>query len=345
VVETAGQPILPRFVRSDKEQGEYMQELRWNPVLKWWVMVSAGRENRPLMPQNYCPFCPGSGKVPDDYVVLAYNNDFPILSPNPPGIEPVVSSLYRNEQSFGKCEVLLYSPKHDSALSQLPPDNIDRLIELWVEKYRELAAMDFVKYAFIFENRGKEVGVTMPHPHGQIYGFPFIPKKIELELASCKEYWEREKKNLYREILLEELRDGRRIVDENGPFVTFVPYFAEYPYQVYIIPREHRLSIDEFSNEERRHLGNALSRITSMYDHVFNREFPYMMSLDQKPVDGNIYPYYQFHIEFFPPLRNEKTQKFNASSETATWTHGNPSSPELKAGELRSIKEKLYGAQ
>lgn len=322
-----------------------MQELRWNPVLKWWVMVSAGRENRPLMPQDYCPFCPGSGKVPEHYTVLSYNNDFPILRSDPPEIEPVLSSLYKNKQSFGRCEVLLYSPEHDRTLAQLPSDNVEQLIELWVSKYRELAAIDYVKYAFIFENRGKEVGVTMSHPHGQIYGFPFIPKKIELELASCKDFYDHRKKNLYLEILQEELADGRRIVDENGPFVTFVPYFAEYPYQVYIIPREHRLSIDEFSSEERSFLGNALTRIVSIYDTLFNREFPYMMSLDQKPTDGEEYPYYQFHIKFFPPLRNEKTQKFNASSETATWTHGNPSSPELKALELRTIKEKLYGKQ
>ncbi len=322
-----------------------MQELRWNPVLKWWVMVSAGREGRPLMPQNYCPFCPGSGKVPDHYVVMSYNNDFPILSPTPPDVESINSSLYRNAQSFGKCEVLLYSPEHDKSLARLPRENIDSLIALWVDKYRELSSFEFVKYVFIFENRGKEVGVTMPHPHGQIYGFPFIPKKIELELQSCKEYFLKEKKNLYREILNEELRDRQRIVDENGPFVTFVPYFAEYPYQVYIIPKEHRLSIDELNNEERQYLGTALTRIATIYDNVFNREFPYMMGIDQKPADGEDYSYYQFHIEFFPLLRNEKTQKFNASSETATWTHGNPSSPEQKAEELRKIKDRLYGTK
>lgn len=320
-----------------------MQELRWNPVLKWWVMVSAGRESRPLMPQDYCPFCPGSGKVPQNYDVFSYNNDFPILNPEPPQITPVQSTLYKNAPSFGKCEVILYTPEHDSSMAKLTPENMEKLITLWIEKYKNFAKQDSVKYVFIFENRGREVGVTMPHPHGQIYGFPFIPKKIELELASCKEYYEQEKKNLYLEMLNEELKDGRRIVDENGPFVTFVPYFAEYPYQVYIIPRVHRLSIDEFSKEECQHLGNSLLRIAAIYDNVFNREFPYMMCFDQKPVNCGEYQYYQFHVEFFPLLRNEKTQKFNASSETASWTHGNPSSPEVKAEELRSIRNKLYG--
>lgn len=320
-----------------------MHELRWNPVLKWWVMVSAERENRPLNPVDHCPFCPGSDKVPDNYDVFAYDNDWPILNPFPPEVEPVSSTLYGNCRSFGKCEVILYSPDHNKTLADLSPSSMKRLIDLWVERYLEIGAMDFVEYVFIFENRGREVGATIIHPHGQIYGFPFVPKKIEIELASCKEYFEKEKKNLYRDILLEELRDGRRIVDENRAFVTFVPYFAEYPYQAYIIPRQHRLSIDEFNDDEKRLLGSSLSRIVNIYNHIFPRDFPYMMCFDQKPTDGHEYPYYQFHIEFFPPLRNEKTQKFNASSETGGWVHGNPSSPERKAAELKKIKEKLYG--
>ncbi|MBN2353698.1 MAG: galactose-1-phosphate uridylyltransferase [Spirochaetales bacterium] len=320
-----------------------MHEIRWNPVLKWWVMVSAGRESRPLTPADHCPFCPGSGKVPDAYDVLSYDNDWPILAPLPPEVEPITSTLYKNARSYGKCEVILYSSDHNKTLGDLSPSSMDRLVDLWTERYRELGALDSVKYVFIFENRGREVGATIIHPHGQIYGFPFIPKKIELELASCKEYFEREEKNLYREMLLEELKDGRRIVDENGSFVTFVPYFAEYPYQVYVIPRRHRLSIDQLSDDEKRLLGSSLTRIVKTYNHVFPRDFPYMMCFDQKPTDGDDYRYYQFHVKFFPPLRNEKTQKYNACSETGGWVHGNPSSPEAKAEELRKIMETLYG--
>jgi UDPglucose--hexose-1-phosphate uridylyltransferase len=320
-----------------------MYELRWNPVLKWWVMVSSERQNRPLTPHDYCPFCLGSGKIPDNYEVLSYENDWPILSPDPPEVNFVDSSIFKNAQSYGKCEVILYSPKHDSSLGELSLDNIEKLINLWVDKYIEFGNKEFIDYVFIFENKGEEVGVTIIHPHGQIYGFPFIPKKIEVELSSCKEYYEINKKNLYIEILREELRMGERIVDENDSFVTFVPYFADYPYQVFIIPRKHRLSIDEFSEKERKDLGESLKRITSTYDNLFERDFPYMMCFHQKPTDGKDYSYYQFHIEFYPPLRNQKTQKFNASSETGSWTHGNPTSPEEKAKELRKILGKLYG--
>jgi len=320
-----------------------MYELRWNPVLKWWVMVSTERQNRPLTPENYCPFCPGSNKVPGKYEVLPYDNDWPILSPEPPEVNPTRSSIFKNAKSYGKCEVILYSPDHKSSLGELPMESIEKLINLWVDKYIELGNKDFIDYVFIFENRGKEVGVTITHPHGQIYGFPFIPRKIELELSSCREYYETSQKNLYLEILREELKQGKRIVDENDSFVTFVPYFADYPYQVFIIPREKRLSIDELSSEEKTQLGKSLKRIVSTYDNLFDRDFPYMMCFHQKPTDGKDYSYYQFHIEFYPPLRNEKTQKFNASSETGSWTHGNPTSPEEKAKELRKIMEKLYG--
>lgn len=319
-----------------------MYELRWNPVLKWWVMVSTERQNRPLTPEDYCPFCPGSDKVPNEYEVMSYDNDWPILSQEPSEVKPTGSSIFKNAKSYGKCEVILYSPEHDNSLGELSIDNIKKLIELWVKKYGELGSKDFIDYVFIFENKGEEVGVTITHPHGQIYGFPFIPKKIEVELSSCKEYYEKENKNLYLEILKEELKQKKRIVDENEFFVTFVPYFADYPYQVFIIPREKRLSIDELRSEERVQLAISLKRIVETYDHLFERDFPYMMCFHQKPTDGKDYPYYQFHIEFYPPLRNEKTQKFNASSETGSWTHGNPTSPEEKAKELRETMKRYY---
>jgi UDPglucose--hexose-1-phosphate uridylyltransferase len=320
-----------------------MYELRWNPVLKWWVMVSSERQNRPLTPKDYCPFCPDSNRIPDKYDVLSYDNDWPILSPVPPEVSPTGSSILKNAKSYGKCEVILYSSEHESSLGELGAENIEKLIELWIRKYIELGNSDFIKYVFIFENRGKEVGVTIDHPHGQIYGFPFIPKKIEMELASCREYQEKENKNLYLEILKEELKQGIRIVDENDFFVTFVPYFADYPYQVFIVPREKRLSIDELDGKERMQLGESLKRIVTVYDNLFERDFPYMMCFHQKPTDGKDYSYYQFHIEFYPPLRNEKTQKYNASSETGSWTHGNPTSPEEKAEELRKKMDELYG--
>ncbi len=164
-----------------------MAELRYNPLTKDYVMIASHRQNRPQMPKDWCPFCPGSGNVPDSYDVFKYDNDFPALSTEPPEPDPVTTELYKTAPSYGKCEVILYSPDHNALLHQLSDEHVRKLVELWTARYIELSADPKVKYVFIFENRGEEVGVTMPHPHGQIYAFPFIPKKLALELeASLK---------------------------------------------------------------------------------------------------------------------------------------------------------------
>ena len=143
-----------------------MFELRWNPILEWWVMVSSSRQNRPLLPKNYCPFCPGSGKVPEKYSVMVYPNDYPILSGNPPETASKGGGLYRAGKSYGRCEVILYSSKHDLSFSKMNNRQILEVIDLWAERFRALGRDRHIKYVFIFENKGEAVGVTIHHPHG-----------------------------------------------------------------------------------------------------------------------------------------------------------------------------------
>lgn len=159
-----------------------MAELRYHPLIKDWVMIASNRQGRPQMPKDYCPFCPGSGKVPDHYDVLKYDNDFPALSQNPPKPDDVANEFFKTREAYGKCEVILYSPNHTVTLPELPTEHIVKLVDLWCERFREISADERIKYVFIFENRGEAVGVTMPHPHGQIYGYSVVPKKLQLEL-------------------------------------------------------------------------------------------------------------------------------------------------------------------
>ena len=312
-----------------------MFELRWNPIIKWWVMVSASRQNRPLLPKKYCPFCPGSGKVPESYSAMVYPNDFPILAAEPPFPVSKNTPLYRVAKSYGNCEVILYSSKHNLSFSKMSHAQILKVISLWTERLKVLAENKRIKYVFIFENKGEAVGVTIPHPHGQIYGYPFIPKKIQEELKSSLSHYKKTGRCLHCDTLKEELKDGRRIVYRNRSFIVFVPFFAEYPYQVFVMPVTHCQSLADFNGRQKKDLSDALKQVTAGYDRLFKLPFPYMMCFHQKPVDGRDYSHYHFHIEFYPPLRNEKTQKFNASSETGAWVHGNPTSPEEKALELR----------
>ena len=174
-----------------------MAELRKHPLTNDWIMIASHRQNRPQMPKDYCPFCPGSGKVPEHFDVYEYDNDFPALSQNPPAPDDVADDFFETAPCYGKCEVILYSPEHTITLPELPREHIKKLVDLWAQRYETLSADEKVKYVFIFENRGEAVGVTMPHPHGQIYGYSVVPKKLQLELESSKEYFE-EYEELYR---------------------------------------------------------------------------------------------------------------------------------------------------
>lgn len=320
-----------------------MAELRWNPLLRDWTMVAAHRQNRPEMPENWCPFCPEFERVPKDYDVYKYDNDFPTLSEEPPKPDNVGSDFYKTKAAYGKCEVILYSPKHNALIWELDLPHLRKLIDLWCERYRELAEDKKIKYIFPFENRGKEVGVSMPHPHGQIYAYSFMPLKLQLELNSCREYYEKNNECLICRMNMEEKDFEKRIIIENENFLCYLPFFTDYPFGVFIVSKTHKSRMVDFTEEEKDNLAKILKEITGTFDALYDRVFPYMMAIHQAPVNspeyGNYNEYFHFHIEFYPPLRSADRIKYNASSETGAWANCNPRSVEDTAIELR----KAYG--
>lgn len=318
-----------------------MAELRYNPLLNDWVMIASHRQNRPQMPKNWCPFCPGSGKVPEHYTVYKYDNDFPALSQTPPSPDDVETDFFKVKPSYGKCEVILYSPEHTTTLPKLPVSHIEELVSLWQERFAEISRDENIKYVFMFENKGEPVGVTMPHPHGQIYGYSVVPKRIEEEIANGKKHFEKTGKCLISDILENELKENKRIIIENDDFVTVLPFFADYPYGVFIIAREHINNVTEFTDAQKHNFADILKKTTGTLDALFDTSFPYMMCLYQNPVNGeDVTEYTNFHVKFFPPMRSADKQKFNASSETGAWANCNPTAPEEKAEELRESYKK-----
>ncbi|TCP24538.1 UDPglucose--hexose-1-phosphate uridylyltransferase [Scopulibacillus darangshiensis] len=319
-----------------------MAELRYNPLLDDWTMVAAARQKRPNMPKDTCPFCPGSGKVPDHYDVHLYHNDFPVLSPNPPEPDDVGGSLYQTKEAKGKCEVVLYSPDHNATVPDLSRDHMSKLFELWTDTFANLEKDPEHKYIMIFENRGEEVGVTMPHPHGQIYAYPFVPLKIRTELANTKAYYEKHQRNMFDDIIAEEKKFGKRVIMENDSFLAFIPFFTDYPFGVHIVSKEEKLAITEFTDEEKQALGDMLQQIVGGMDCIYDRLFPYMMTMHQRPSNsGDVSDYYRFHIEFYPPLRDKNKIKYNASSETGGWAAANPTRVEETANMLRKAMKKF----
>jgi len=311
-------------------------ELRWNPLLEEWVAIAAHRQERPQMPKDWCPFCPGSGRVPDNYDVYLYPNDFPTFALDVPDPKTPSSAFYPVTKSLGACDVILYHPDHNTSLPQLTIEHIIKLIHLWQKRFTELKQNKDIKYIFIFENKGEAIGVTMPHPHGQIYAFPYIPPKIAIELNSSQKYYNHHSQQcLYCTILAKEIAESKRLVTENDSFFAGVPFFARWPYEIHIYAKKHLQNITEFTAKETTDFARILKTITQKYDNLFGFSFPYIMVMHQAPCDKQ-YPYYHFHVEFYPPHRSKTKLKYLAGCESGAGTFINDTVPEEKAQELRN---------
>ncbi|MDR1438669.1 MAG: galactose-1-phosphate uridylyltransferase [Clostridiales bacterium] len=351
-----------------------MAELRFNPISREWVMVASHRQARPQMPKDWCPFCPGSGRVPDGgFDVLRYPNDFPALSQAPPAPDDVAGPLFQVKPAYGRCDVLLYSDRHTATLAAMPDAHARKIARMWRECYVDFAADPKIEYVFLFENRGEPVGVTMPHPHGQAYGYSYIPAKIQAELDGAAAYAaERGGACIYCDLLAEERRDGRRVVFENAFFTAYVPFFSPITYGIHVTARRHVRHIAEMSGEELDALGETVRDCAGMYDALFDAAFPYMMCMYNAPTPGaggqqgvqqgaggqqGGQPSAggqqggggccasHFHIKFYPPMRAADKQQFFASSETGAGAWCNPSCPEEKAGELRAAHARFMRAR
>lgn len=322
-----------------------MSELRWNPLLGQWVITATHRQERTFFPpDDYCPLCPTKEggfptEVPvEDYEIVSFENKFPSLRRNAPVPDVNETDLYRVRPAEGVCEVILYSSKHSGSLTDHTVEEINNLVHVWTDRYEELGALDFVDYVFIFENKGKEIGVTLNHPHGQIYAYPFIPPVVQRELDSSSAHMENTGRCLVCDILAEEEADGRRIVARNDGFMAFIPFYARYPYEVHIAPREHRRCLPDFSSVEKMDLARILKTVLAKYDNLWGFSFPYMMVLHQKPSSQGDHDHYHFHIEFYPPYRTKDKLKYLAGSEAGAGVFINDTLAEEKASELRSIE-------
>ncbi|MCI0182068.1 MAG: galactose-1-phosphate uridylyltransferase [Acidibacillus sp.] len=323
-----------------------MTELRYNPLLQDWTMVASGRQGRPNLPKDDCPFCPGSGKVPDHYDVYVYDNDFPALSGNPPQSDVLSTPLYKTAPAYGKCEVILYSEDHVATLSTMTVTHIRKIVDVWTDRFVTLEKDPRHHYVLIFENRGREVGVTMPHPHGQIYAYPYVPMKIATELNATKAHYHEHGECLICQMNQEEKRFSQRVVVETEHFISYIPFFSDYPYGAFIVSKAHKTALPDLTLDERDDLALIVKRLTAGMDELFSREFPYMMVLHQRPVDGSdVESYYHFHIEFYPPLRDESKMKYLASSETGAWAPCNPMAVEETAAFLRAAVDRATTAE
>ncbi|MEK7409109.1 MAG: galactose-1-phosphate uridylyltransferase [Acidobacteriota bacterium] len=335
-------------------------EQRWHPLRQEWVVVAAHRQDRPWHGEvvgparrtapDYvpdCHFCPGntriSGLVNPHYTgIFVFDNDHPCVAPDAPLELETPPGIYRNRPARGLARVVCYSPRHNLDLAELPPGEIENLLGVWQEQYRELGARPDIAHVLIFENKGEVVGVSNPHPHCQLYATNFVSKIVETEARAFAEHLAGTGRLLFQDILEAEQKDGRRIVCENETAIAFIPYFARYGYELLVAPKQPRPSLAALTDRELSDFARVLKRVLIMFDNLWQMPFPYVMPLHQAPTDGGDYRAFHFHIEFHPPLRKPNLLKYLAGAEIGGGNYLLDMAPEETAAELRAQPEVHY---
>jgi UDPglucose--hexose-1-phosphate uridylyltransferase len=319
-----------------------MSELRWNPMLREWTVTATHRQERTFLPpQDECPLCPhppgsGLGELERaDFEVAVFENRFPSFQRHPP--EPTVSGtdLSPVMPSAGACEVVIYTPDHAASLADASLLHLRRLVLVWAHRTRVLGARHEIAYVYVFENRGEAIGVTLHHPHGQIYGYPFIPPLVQRELASAEARARRGAECLWCAQRDEELTNGARIVARAGTWLAFVPFFARWPYEVHMIPERHVGWLEQLDRAEIGDLAVGLRSVLRAFDALFGFSLPYVMAIHQRPTDGAAHDAFHLHFEFYPPHRSAERLKYLAGSEAGAGAFINDTLPEETAARLR----------
>lgn len=321
--------------------GPGQSELRFDRTTGQWVIIAALRQDRTYKPPaDQCPLCPGptglTSEVPaPDYDVAVFENRFPSLS-GAGVVEPPSPAGFASAPGYGRCEVICFSSDHTSSFGGLSPEHAALVVEAWRHRTAALMAQPGVEQVFCFENRGEEIGVTLTHPHGQIYGYPYLTPRTDVMLRQASAYRESVGRNLFADQLAGELADGGRVVASNELFTAFVPFAARWPVEVHIYPNRFVPNLPELSADERAALATIYLDVLGRFDRMYSAQLPYMSALHQYSGSGVQREGY-FHIELMSIRRSATKLKYLASSESAMDAFIGDVTPESVAQRLREL--------
>jgi len=292
-----------------------------------------------------CYLCPGNGRIggatnPDYTDVFVFDNDHPVLGPLAPEIASEAkmgaNGLYKRERANGLARVICYSPKHNQVMAQLPQDHIFRVLKTWQAQTAEMKTKPEIKSVLIFENNGKAVGVSNPHPHGQLYAAPFVFTGLGQMIAVAEKLRKDRDLNLFEEILAEEVQSGERILAENKEAIAFIPFFACFAFETMIFARRRQQDITTCSDSELMAMAEVLQKVLVAYNAMAGGHFPYVLTLQQAPLDGP-YPEHHWFIWLMPPMRAPGLLKYFGGPELANRNFMADTLPEEKAAQLRAF--------
>ncbi|HZB48043.1 MAG TPA: galactose-1-phosphate uridylyltransferase [Mycobacteriales bacterium] len=321
-------------------------EIRWDPLLDQWVVIASHRQTRTFLPPpDECPLDPSRDgrltEIPaEDYEVVAFENRFPSLSTSAvlgpdPDLLADDDPLFTRRAGLGRCEVVCFTSDHSASFSSLSPERAGTVFDAWVDRTEALNALPEVEQVFVFENRGEEIGVTLSHPHGQIYAYPFVPPRMRRQLDSSRRYRERTGECLHCTLLAAEREAAVRIVAETDLFTVVVPHAARWPYEAHVYARRHVPDLPALTGEERAELAEVYLDLLRRFDSLFPTPTPYIAAWMQAPArhDRDLA---HLHAQVFSIRRAAGKLKYLAGSESGAGVWVNDISPERAAAALRA---------
>ncbi|MGN6089071.1 MAG: galactose-1-phosphate uridylyltransferase [Actinomycetales bacterium] len=323
-------------------------ELRYDALLDEWVAIASHRQGRTFLPPaDECPLCPSSNgrqtEVPSPaYDVVVFQNRFPSFSEDAPAVPEFVDPdspgprLATRRPSYGRCEVVLFTSDHESSFSELTPARVRTVLTAWADRTEHLSALPHVEQVFCFENRGQEIGVTLHHPHGQIYAYPYVTPRSEQMLRSARTYLERTGGNLFADVLAAERAAKRRVVVESDHWTAFVPAAARWPFEVHLYPHRQVPDLPALDAAERADFSRVYLDVLRRLDALFDAPLPYIAGWHQAPVHRDRDLAY-LHLELFSIRRAPGKLKYLAGSESAMGAFVNDITPERSAEMLRAV--------
>jgi UDPglucose--hexose-1-phosphate uridylyltransferase len=318
---------------------EVSSQARYEPLLGEWVIVAGHRQDRTHLPTTIdCPLCPSTpGRLTEipapEYEVAVFENRFPSL-----GTEPGHDrdGLLASRAGTGRCEVVCFSQDHAASFADLTPGQAATVMSAWTDRTTTLAALDEVEQVFCFENRGQEIGTTLTHPHGQIYGYPFVTPRTARMLAMCQAYRRDRGRSLFDDVLAAERSDGSRVVVTGSYWTAFVPHAARWPYEVHIYPHRRVADLAALTVAESQEFCVLYLDVLRRFDQLFDAPAPYISAWHQAPARLGREEF-ALHLELFTIRRTPDKLKYLAGSESGMGAYTNDIPPEAAAARLRQL--------